>query len=73
MGSLFSLSWEKNLILKFKNDALLDKLIIEKDTSIAANTAKSDFIATASHDLRQPMQAINIFLSLLNDQKIDED
>ena len=73
MGSLFSLSWEKNLILKFKNDALLDELIIEKDTSIAANTAKSDFIATASHDLRQPMQAINIFLALLNDQKMDED
>ena len=73
LGSLFSLSWEKNLILKFKNDALLDELTIEKDASIAANAAKSDFIATASHDLRQPMQAINIFLALLNDQKMDED
>jgi len=48
-------------------------LTIEKDASIAANAAKSDFIATASHDLRQPMQAINIFLALLNDQKMDED
>ena len=32
---------------------------------MAANKVKSEFIATASHDLRQPMQAINIFIEMI--------
>jgi signal transduction histidine kinase/CheY-like chemotaxis protein len=72
MGLLFSKSWEKNLILRFKIEMLVSELTVEKDASTAANIAKSDFIATASHDLRQPMQSINIFLELINDVGIEE-
>ena len=64
MALLFSRSWERSMALRFRNEALVNDLIFEKDASNAANLAKSDFIATASHDLRQPMQAINIFMEV---------
>ena len=66
MGYLFSQSWEKSISLRFRNETLFNDLVLEKDASVAANVAKSDFIATASHDLRQPMQAINIFIEMIN-------
>jgi signal transduction histidine kinase len=34
----------------------------------AANLAKSRFIAAASHDLRQPLQALGLFVAQLRDQ-----
>ncbi len=33
----------------------------------AANASKSRFLAAASHDLRQPLQSLGIYLSLLNE------
>lgn len=43
---------------------------LEKKTAeaILANQAKSQFIAAASHDLRQPMQALSLFIEALNYQ-----
>lgn len=72
MGIFFSKSWEKSMALRFKNEKLFDQLVQEKNVSVAANIAKSEFIATASHDLRQPMQAINIFVELLNLNNLKE-
>jgi nitrogen-specific signal transduction histidine kinase len=72
MAFLFSKSWEKSFALRLKNDALIDQLIEEKNASMTANLAKSEFIATASHDLRQPMQSINIFMDLIDTQQLKE-
>ncbi len=36
-----------------------------KDIAEAASLAKSTFLASASHDLRQPLQAINLFVGML--------
>ncbi len=72
MAMLFSKSWERSMALRFRNEVLVNDLIIEKDASNAANLAKSDFIATASHDLRQPMQAINIFMEMLQKERLTE-
>ena len=51
----------------------------ERDKANAANKAKSRFFATASHDLRQPLHALGLFVSTLkqnyhklNQQKDDE-
>jgi CheY-like chemotaxis protein len=66
MGLLFANSWEKSISLRYRNEQLFAELTREKDASVTANIAKSAFIATASHDLRQPMQAINIFIELVN-------
>lgn len=53
----FSKIFDDSVRLRFRN---------ERDQSVAANVAKSKFIAVASHDLRQPMQAVNVYLELVN-------
>jgi signal transduction histidine kinase len=37
----------------------------------AANSAKTKFLAAASHDLRQPMQALSMYASVLEDRVTD--
>ena len=69
----FSQSYEESLRLRRRNDKLYQDLAAERDASIAANTAKSSFIASASHDLRQPMHAVNIYLDSLRMDKIHLD
>ncbi len=36
-----------------------------RDAAVGAEKAKSQFLATASHDLRQPLHALNLFISAL--------
>ena len=69
MVKAFGKSWESAILLQMKNDELFEKLVQERDVSVAANLAKSNFIAIASHDLRQPMHAITLYLNAL---KMDE-
>ncbi len=47
--------------LRFANNDLLDSLTVAKERAEEANAAKSRFLAAASHDLRQPLQAISLF------------
>lgn len=46
---------------------LLEELTSKRDEAIRATLAKSRFLAAASHDLRQPMHAINLYLASLED------
>jgi len=39
-----------------------------RDAAERANMAKSRFLAAASHDLRQPFQALRLFIDVLNDR-----
>lgn len=41
------------------------ELLRAKDEAVKANVAKTKFLATASHDLRQPLQAAHLFLEVL--------
>jgi signal transduction histidine kinase/CheY-like chemotaxis protein len=66
MARAFSKSWEGAVELKIKNEDLFEKLTRERDVSELANIAKSNFIAVASHDLRQPMHAITLYLGALD-------
>jgi PAS domain S-box-containing protein len=43
-----------------------------KDQAERANLAKSRFLAAASHDLRQPLQAMSLLLSALRSRRMDE-
>jgi len=59
--------------LRFENVALLEKLQVKTEIAEAAqreaehaNTAKSKFLAAASHDLRQPIHAQGLFLEVLS-------
>lgn len=62
----FSATFEESVSQRFRNDQLYQALAQERDASIAANVAKSKFIASASHDLRQPMHAINLYLDAVD-------
>jgi len=70
MASYFSKSWVKTVSLQIQNQALNRALESERNIAIAANVAKSKFIATASHDLRQPLHAVNIYLDLFEPNKL---
>ncbi len=39
-----------------------------KEDAVTANRAKSQFLAAASHDLRQPLQALRLFTEALNEK-----
>lgn len=43
-----------------------------KEEAEFANTSKSRFLAAASHDLRQPMHALGLFIAELSQQTLDE-
>lgn len=58
--------------LRFENATLIDRLRNETEVSqaarqeaIQANLAKSKFLAAASHDLRQPIHALGLFLEVI--------
>jgi signal transduction histidine kinase len=68
----FSQVFEESVSLRFRNEGLYRELASERDQSISANVAKSKFIASASHDLRQPLQAININLDLYSSRLTDD-
>jgi len=49
------------------------ELLASKDSADEANAAKSRFLAAASHDLRQPIHAMRLFLETLASTSLDED
>ncbi len=52
--------------LRFQNIGLIDELTRQKDIAERASTDKTKFLAAASHDLRQPVQAIELFVDALD-------
>ena len=50
-----------------------NELIYSKKAAEEANLAKSRFLASASHDLRQPIQAINLFSMALTNTALSEE
>jgi signal transduction histidine kinase/ActR/RegA family two-component response regulator len=55
--------------MRFRNEALAAELLRQRDVAQQAREAKARFLAAASHDLRQPMQALAIFLDLLRQEQ----
>lgn len=51
--------------LRFENLALIDDLEQQRDRARAADRSKSQFLAAASHDLRQPIHAMSLFVEAL--------
>jgi two-component system, sensor histidine kinase len=65
--------------IRFERQELLDALTREKAEAEQArrqaeqaSLAKSQFLAAASHDLRQPLYALGLFSSSLNELRLDE-
>lgn len=56
----------ETLALRFENLELIERLREEKTSAEEANLAKSRFLAAASHDLRQPLHALGLFVAALD-------
>ena len=61
----------QTIAMRFDKERLLEELREEKQLAEDANAAKSKFLAAASHDLRQPLHAVRLFLSALSTSKSD--
>ena len=58
---------KESLKLRFENIDLVEQLRKQKEEAELANIAKSKFLAAASHDLRQPLHALTLFTSVLDE------
>lgn len=65
----------ESLRLRFRNSALIEELkvqhielIKQKESAERANAAKTRFLAAASHDLRQPLHAMGLFVTALGER-----
>lgn len=56
------------LHLRQENVALVQELMLQKEDAIRSSIAKSRFLAAASHDLRQPMHALGLFVETLRER-----
>lgn len=65
--------FKEMIYLRFDRDNLVDELEAKNGLINAAIQKKSQFLAAASHDLKQPMQAQQLFLSELSARTNDKD
>ena len=62
---------DESIILRNENTALIQQLELKKEKAELANSAKTRFLAAASHDLRQPLHAMSLFLDILDERNQD--
>ncbi|HET9446539.1 MAG TPA: hybrid sensor histidine kinase/response regulator [Steroidobacteraceae bacterium] len=66
-------SFTESVMLRFENLDLVENLQREKLAAEQANAAKSRFLAAASHDLRQPVHALSLFVAAMRPRTMDEE
>jgi len=64
-------SLARALQLRFENLDLAEDLKFQKERAEIANAAKTSFLAAASHDLRQPVHAVGMFVAALAGRGMD--
>jgi signal transduction histidine kinase/ActR/RegA family two-component response regulator len=62
----------ENLELLEHTRRLLEEVQIQKERAEEANIAKSRFLASASHDLRQPVHALGMFVGAMRSHQMPE-
>lgn len=58
-------AFTEQIKLRFENTALMAELVDQRDRAESAMRAKNSFLAAASHDLRQPVHALGLFVDSL--------
>lgn len=79
-GRFHARTLSRSIALRHENRQLIAQLERERETAVAlqadaeaASQSKSRFFAGASHDLRQPLQALSLYASVLSDSKLPGD
>lgn len=67
----FSRTLHQEAVTRLQNQVLLDELQIRRQEAELAHAAKTRFFAAASHDLRQPLQAMGMYLSVLQVKQVE--
>ncbi|RYD87778.1 MAG: hybrid sensor histidine kinase/response regulator, partial [Sphingomonadales bacterium] len=65
LGVISSRSFRQMVKLRIETAAMAEDLRRQKEIAEAANISKSTFLAAASHDLRQPVHALGLFVGAL--------
>jgi signal transduction histidine kinase/CheY-like chemotaxis protein len=65
LSNLFEKTIIESIKIRFENRALIEELSVQKREAEKANIAKSKFLAAASHDLRQPLHALGLYLDTM--------
>jgi signal transduction histidine kinase/CheY-like chemotaxis protein len=65
IGVTVSQSIRRLIRLRLDMQQLAGELLVQKELAEQANLAKSNFLAAASHDLRQPIHALGLFVGAL--------
>lgn len=73
LGVAYCRNLTNSLRLQIENRSLIAQLQREKDVAEQASVAKSRFLASASHDLRQPVHALSMFVGALLDKPLAMD
>jgi signal transduction histidine kinase len=58
-------SIKQYISLRFHNESLLEEAKKQRDIAETANREKSQYLAATSHDLRQPLHALQLYLANL--------
>ncbi len=69
----YGAQFEESVRLRFENEDLIARLRTEKSLAEDASAAKSRFLAAASHDLRQPVHALTLFVAALRPRVTDSE
>jgi signal transduction histidine kinase/CheY-like chemotaxis protein len=69
----YGAQFEESVRLRFENEGLIARLRQEKILAEEASNAKSRFLAAASHDLRQPVHALSLFVAALRPRVTDKE
>lgn len=66
-------SFRENVRLRLETERMAEELRRQKEIAEQASLAKSTFLAAASHDLRQPVHALGLFVGALHAVDMDEE
>ncbi len=64
--------FKKSQAVNHQNMRLMQELRVQKETAEQATVAKDQFLAAASHDLRQPLNAIGLFIDVLGSVDMEQ-
>ena len=70
LGLDADLGFRRETEMRKRNARLAEDLLTQKEAAERANIAKSRFLAAASHDLRQPIHALGLYIGALRNASL---